>query len=302
MKIVSLKCPECGASLNIEEGRKMCFCSHCGTQIMLDDEAQKIRYTFDNADEAGYQFEQGRKRAQFESPGNMELAEKIRELIQPVTDLERLNLRSQTIQHSLSEDDARLKKMTSPLFAMSCYWVPVVIAVLALLLAISGVSYLLFFFGALFAVGLHFAIKKVLALYRFNLAGSIDAKNADLNQVREQVREIYDKYNFNIVAREYQNSDALDFFYKSLVSGRALNMNQAVLLYEDHLKDEETRRFQQRQIELQQQQLEVLRNSKDASSKMQDSESKPDTVATIAAVGGALYAGAKFMKELNKRR
>lgn len=302
MKIVSLKCPECGASLNIEQGMKMCFCSHCGTQIMLDDEAQKVRYTFDNADEAGYQFEQGRMRAQFESPGNMALAEKIQELIQPISDLENLNLRSQTIRHSLSESENQYKKVTSPLIAMSYYWVPAVVAVLAIFMAFSGESFSIFLFGALFAVGLYFAIKKVLELYRFKLSGDIDSKTAELNQTRDRVREIYDNNDFNIVAEEYQNSDALNFFYKSLVSGRALNMNQAVLLYEDHLKDEETRRFQQRQIELQQQQLEALRNGNNSSSNMQESETKPNTAATIAAVGGALYAGAKFMKELNKRK
>ena len=37
IKTVSLKCPECNANLEIEEGRKRCFCQYCGTKIMLDD-------------------------------------------------------------------------------------------------------------------------------------------------------------------------------------------------------------------------------------------------------------------------
>ena len=32
IKFVSIKCPECGATLDIEEGRKQIFCSYCGTK------------------------------------------------------------------------------------------------------------------------------------------------------------------------------------------------------------------------------------------------------------------------------
>lgn len=41
MKVKRLKCPECGANLDIEEGRSFCFCQYCGCKIMLDDEKQE---------------------------------------------------------------------------------------------------------------------------------------------------------------------------------------------------------------------------------------------------------------------
>ena len=37
VKMVSVKCPECNASLSIEEERKQCFCQYCGTKIIIDD-------------------------------------------------------------------------------------------------------------------------------------------------------------------------------------------------------------------------------------------------------------------------
>lgn len=37
VKLVSLKCPECGANINIESDRKECFCQYCGTKILIDD-------------------------------------------------------------------------------------------------------------------------------------------------------------------------------------------------------------------------------------------------------------------------
>ena len=50
MKMIALKCPECGASLKIEEGRTQCFCQYCGTQILLDDERKIYEYrTIDEA-------------------------------------------------------------------------------------------------------------------------------------------------------------------------------------------------------------------------------------------------------------
>ena len=36
VKFTSVKCPECGANLPIEEGREKMFCSYCGTQIIME--------------------------------------------------------------------------------------------------------------------------------------------------------------------------------------------------------------------------------------------------------------------------
>ncbi len=41
MKLKVLKCPECRANLEIEEGRNSCFCQYCGCKIILDDEKQE---------------------------------------------------------------------------------------------------------------------------------------------------------------------------------------------------------------------------------------------------------------------
>lgn len=42
MKIIPIKCPSCGASLDIQDGRKNCFCQYCGEHIHLDDENRVI--------------------------------------------------------------------------------------------------------------------------------------------------------------------------------------------------------------------------------------------------------------------
>ena len=50
MKIISLKCPDCGASLHIEEGHKMVYCAYCGSRFFMDDENRT--YTINIRDEA----------------------------------------------------------------------------------------------------------------------------------------------------------------------------------------------------------------------------------------------------------
>lgn len=41
MKVIPMKCPECGATIEVEEGRQKCFCTYCGTQLYLDDEVKR---------------------------------------------------------------------------------------------------------------------------------------------------------------------------------------------------------------------------------------------------------------------
>ena len=50
VKLISVKCPECGATLNIEEDREQAFCTYCGTKVLLHNENE---YIYRHIDEAG---------------------------------------------------------------------------------------------------------------------------------------------------------------------------------------------------------------------------------------------------------
>ena len=45
----SVKCPDCGASLPIEEGREQMFCSYCGSKIIMTNENEYIHRHIDEA-------------------------------------------------------------------------------------------------------------------------------------------------------------------------------------------------------------------------------------------------------------
>ena len=48
--LTTVKCPDCGASLPIEEGREKIFCSFCGAQIQITNENEHIYRHIDEAE------------------------------------------------------------------------------------------------------------------------------------------------------------------------------------------------------------------------------------------------------------
>ena len=49
IELISIKCPECGATLSIEENREQAYCTYCGTKILLHNEKE---YVYRHIDEA----------------------------------------------------------------------------------------------------------------------------------------------------------------------------------------------------------------------------------------------------------
>ena len=52
--LLELKCPRCGADLNVEDDREILFCQYCGAKIIMTDEntftINKTIHTIDDAD------------------------------------------------------------------------------------------------------------------------------------------------------------------------------------------------------------------------------------------------------------
>ena len=42
MKLINLRCSNCGANLQVDPERKQIFCSYCGTKLLVDDETINI--------------------------------------------------------------------------------------------------------------------------------------------------------------------------------------------------------------------------------------------------------------------
>ena len=67
VNVVSLKCPDCQANIEIQEGKKKCFCSYCGRQLLLDDGSVTITHrTIDHTRIREVELEQQLKLKQME--------------------------------------------------------------------------------------------------------------------------------------------------------------------------------------------------------------------------------------------
>lgn len=64
MKLLELKCKNCGAALKVKPDTADIHCDHCKAYYKLDDEVQHIKY--DDMEKAGYDYEKGKQKARQE--------------------------------------------------------------------------------------------------------------------------------------------------------------------------------------------------------------------------------------------
>ena len=65
MRLIHMKCPDCGSTLDIDvDGKPVLYCQFCGSKLLIDDEIRRIQ--LEDPTKAGYEFEQGRIQAQRE--------------------------------------------------------------------------------------------------------------------------------------------------------------------------------------------------------------------------------------------
>lgn len=50
IKLITLKCPGCGASIEIEADRKHAFCTYCGAKILIHNENEHVYHYIDEAE------------------------------------------------------------------------------------------------------------------------------------------------------------------------------------------------------------------------------------------------------------
>lgn len=64
MRLIDLKCSDCGASMKANPELKKVMCPYCGKEMLIDDEIKKVQ--IDNSFDFGYESEKGKLKAQKE--------------------------------------------------------------------------------------------------------------------------------------------------------------------------------------------------------------------------------------------
>ena len=68
----SIKCPSCGADLEIKDGKNIAFCPYCGSKVTYDDGVERSEHTERTIDEAKIkEMELEAKRLEFEERENI---------------------------------------------------------------------------------------------------------------------------------------------------------------------------------------------------------------------------------------
>ncbi|MBQ8305363.1 MAG: zinc ribbon domain-containing protein [Blautia sp.] len=299
MKMIKMVCPYCGAQLEIGEDRSMCYCSYCGSKILISDDENNITVRFENAKQAGYEFEKGRMEAQEEGHSNIELANTIKELIEPLEQRDLLEGRKQSLESSYNKLHTEQTKQSKRSKAG-----PVLTSVLFFFFLAAASSAMRSGLFALLAIVLPVLLYKLLKKKNLtekeDLEKQIRLKEEEINLTRQHIEELNDSYDFSVVPEEYQYSEAIDFFYRALMTSKAYTMQQAVVLYEDYLKEEEKKLQEEERLRLQKQELEELRSLKESLKKENKKKKNSDTLDKALVIGSTLYAGATIIRELKK--
>lgn len=96
MRLIQMKCPDCGSVLDADvDGKPVLFCQFCGSKLLIDDESKKVY--FDDPAKAGYEFEQGRMKAQAEE------RRKAREKEEKIAEAKRVLQQNYKKQYALAE-------------------------------------------------------------------------------------------------------------------------------------------------------------------------------------------------------
>ena len=134
MRLIHMKCPDCGSVLDVDpNGKPVLFCQFCGARLLIDDESKNIH--FDDPEKAGYEFEQGRIKAQKEEE------RKQREKEEQIAEAKRIMDENYKKHYAMAEEERRTRNAKYILHGLLLF----LVVTLAIYIFTSWFSYLKFF-------------------------------------------------------------------------------------------------------------------------------------------------------------
>lgn len=234
-------CPCCGASLPVKE-KGTIICDFCGSSVIIQDDGVSI----ENARQLGYEFERGRYDAQNSLQGAA-LARKIKELIQPIDDLNQTKTQIEELKKKIHSATAKKRS------GIDMKWLWLGLFVLFVLLRITHVSVTpLIWLVAIVILALYSLIDK---LQRKAAQKEMITLNKKIDAASAHLKWLYDTYDIDCIPDDYKRAEPMSFFARVLLTGQAMSLHQAIKMYEEDRRQKEAARYQAEQLELQAQQL-----------------------------------------------
>lgn len=302
MKIVEFKCPACGASLKADISRDVIYCEFCGKKLILDDEAVHVKMTFDNAREAGYEFEQGRMNAQYNSARSE--IEKIQRMINAFPEYERLINRNNVLamEYRMSGgDNIKIRPLIK--------WIIICIFLLLIIKTNTQEFISTHNPSRLLVVLVCIAIITLIVCVQYY---KIVRKKKKLEEVKKQRDDSMEELNsilknsgLDSIPERYRTMECLDYFHSSLISQESFTISQAIRSYEQYQHQLMLAEQNRQQLEIQRQQLQEMKEMNERLNERlnEDDDDNDNTdnggnaLGTIAAIGVGLLVGRALFKD-----
>ncbi len=291
------KCPNCNAALMVNESSSQATCSYCGVSFHIDDGSQRIKYEFENSHQAGFDFERGRLEAQNLGVSD-EFLSKLRNAIEIAKRKEALAQNIAQLQDQLSKHERKQKELESFTSTATPYLIACGIAAVMLFYMLVGSAHIviriLLFLAGL--AGAYFAMKysqNRLYAQREDIENKIDDVNGEISRNTYEMNGLDESEGLELIPLKYRTVEALECIVEFLMNKRALNIQQAINLYEDKKHHDEIERMHREQIELQRQEIEDLKRM-----NMQNKQNSGSGLGTALQAGAAAAFTISVLKDI----
>ena len=244
MHVTSLICPNCNAPLPTER-TGFTFCPYCGHKVVVEEETVRMR--FDNAYEAGKDFERGRQDAE-DREANYALADKLERTRKKL-------LRIDNLTECISETSKSLQSMKETRIGIG-WWIAVGFVALLFMRSSTWISIFILVagFGSIYMANKK--KKQVSDSIRWEKEDAIESMSQELDELKDSEFAIS-------LPRKYMQVDVLDQLHSIVLSCRAYTLRQAINCYEEDLHRRAVEKLEREKLEVQRQQIDIQKEQID---------------------------------------
>ena len=143
------------------------------------------------------------------------------------------------------------KRLASISGKVKSYKVPIYSLIVTGVLSAIGAGVGIFVLGVIASVILFYIMRFRRNKEQDAVSKLIQQKTEELAQIKNEVLSITKTYDFDLIPEKYRSKNAIEYIYEVLYNQRAMNISQAINLYEDDQYKKRMERLQREQIELQ---------------------------------------------------